>query len=100
MNNGITTLQNLSGSAAISGPNANTGVKTDAARNDNSAAAKADQASLSAVGDLIAKALSSVDPNSDVRLDKILPLQQAIANGSYSVSASDVAGKIVDSLLS
>jgi anti-sigma28 factor (negative regulator of flagellin synthesis) len=52
------------------------------------------------VSDLVSKALKSVDPTSDVRLEKILPLQQAIANGSYHVAASDVAGKLIDSLLS
>ena len=54
---------------------------------------KVDQANLSVAGGLAAQG------GSDVRLDKVQALQQAIAAGTYHVSASDVAGKIVDSLL-
>ncbi len=54
---------------------------------------KLDQASLSVAGGLAAQA------GSDVRLDKVQSLQQLIANGTYHVSAADVASKIVDSLL-
>jgi len=54
-----------------------------------------DQASLSSAGGLMAQALESPD----VRLDKVASLQQAIANGSYNVSSSDVADKMIESLL-
>lgn len=54
-----------------------------------------DQASLSSAGGLVAQALES----SDTRLAKVASLQQAIAAGSYSVSSSDVADKIIQSLL-
>ena len=57
---------------------------------------KADQASLSTVGGLVAAASAG----SDVRTEKVAALQQAISSGSYHVPASAVAGKIVDSLLS
>lgn len=60
------------------------------------AALKTDQASLSAVGALVAKASAG----SDVRTEKVAALQQAISSGTYHVPASAVASKIVDSLLS
>jgi negative regulator of flagellin synthesis FlgM len=55
----------------------------------------ADQASLSSIGSLVAQALGSPD----IRLAKVAPLQQAIATGSYNVLSSDVADKIIQSLL-
>lgn len=54
-----------------------------------------DQASLSSMGGLVAQALGG----SDVRMDKVATLQQAIASGSYNVSSSDVADKMLNSLL-
>jgi negative regulator of flagellin synthesis FlgM len=58
-------------------------------------AKQADQTNLSSAGGMIAQALEG----SDVRTDKVAALQKAIASGSYSVSSSDVAGKMIDSLL-
>ena len=55
----------------------------------------ADQTNLSATGGLVAQALES----SDTRAGKIASLQQAIAAGTYNVSSSDVADKIIRSLL-
>lgn len=55
----------------------------------------ADQANLSSTGGLVAQALES----SDARLAKVASLQQTIASGNYSVSSSDVADKIIQSLL-
>ena len=55
----------------------------------------ADQASLSSAGGLVAQALETPD----TRSAKVAPLQQAIAAGSYSVPSSDVADKIIQSLL-
>lgn len=54
-----------------------------------------DQAKISTTSNLISAALTG----SDVRTEKILPIQQAIANGTYSVSSSDVADKIIGSLV-
>jgi negative regulator of flagellin synthesis FlgM len=54
-----------------------------------------DQAKLSTAGGLVAQALNG----SDVRSEKIASLQQAIAAGTYSVSSSDVANKVLQSLL-
>jgi flagellar biosynthesis anti-sigma factor FlgM len=55
----------------------------------------ADQANLSSVGSLIAQALEG----SDTRAAKVAALREAITAGSYSVPSSEVAGKIVQSLL-
>jgi negative regulator of flagellin synthesis FlgM len=57
--------------------------------------AQADQANLSLAGGLVAQALEG----SDTRSAKVASLQQAIATGNYSVSSSDVADKIIQSLL-
>lgn len=57
-------------------------------------ATKPDQANLSSAAGLIAQALDT----SDVRTEKVAALQQAINSGTYNVSSSDVAGKMIDSL--
>jgi negative regulator of flagellin synthesis FlgM len=54
-----------------------------------------DQASLSFTGGAMSQALGA----SDVRSTKVAALQQAIASGSYKVPSSDVAEKMIDSLL-
>ena len=54
-----------------------------------------DEARLSSTGGLIAQALDA----SDVRTGKIQALQQSIASGTYNVSSSDIADKMIDSLL-
>jgi len=56
---------------------------------------QADQASLSSIGGLISQALGGPD----VRLEKVSALQQSLADGSYNVSSSDVAAKLIESLL-
>ena len=56
---------------------------------------RADQTNLSSTGGLVAQALEV----SDTRSGKVSSLQQAIAAGTYSVSSSDVADKIIQSLL-
>jgi negative regulator of flagellin synthesis FlgM len=58
-------------------------------------AERADQANLSAAGGIMAQALEG----SDTRSAKVASLQQAIASGSYNVSSSDVADKMIQSLL-
>ena len=54
-----------------------------------------DQTNLSSTGGLVALALET----SDTRSAKVASLQQAISAGNYSVSSSDVADKIIQSLL-
>lgn len=80
------------GSAAVSSLTGAGESKPAGRIDDTPAAQKGDQASLSA-----AAALAGQD-GSDVRLDKVQALQKAIASGSYNVSASDVAGKLLDAL--
>lgn len=58
-------------------------------------AAPVDQATLSSTASLVTKALSG----SDVRSDKVTALQQSIASGTYNVSPSDVATKVMSALL-
>jgi negative regulator of flagellin synthesis FlgM len=60
----------------------------------NSNIRPADQTTLSATAGLVAQALEG----SDVRSEKVASLQQAIAAGNYSVTSSDVADKIIQSL--
>jgi flagellar biosynthesis anti-sigma factor FlgM len=54
-----------------------------------------DQASISSTGGLFSAALNT----SDARMEKVAPIQAAIQAGTYSVSSSDVAGKVISSLL-
>jgi negative regulator of flagellin synthesis FlgM len=71
---------------------------TDTAKPNHASTARAvptDQTNLSSTGGMIAQALQG----SDTRQDKIAALQKTIASGSYNVSSSDVAGKMIDSLL-
>lgn len=58
-------------------------------------AVQADHTDLSAAAGLIATALAG----SDTRTAKVEALQQAIASGNYNVSSSDVADKMIQSLL-
>ena len=54
-----------------------------------------DQTVISSTSELLSRALSG----SDVRVDKIQPLQAAISAGTYQVSSADVADKLITSLL-
>ena len=54
---------------------------------------KADQATFSQASGLAAQG------DLDVRTEKVQALSKAIAEGTYSVPAGDVAGKMIDSLL-
>jgi negative regulator of flagellin synthesis FlgM len=54
-----------------------------------------DETAVSSTGGLVLQALEA----SDTRTAKVLSLQEAIAGGSYTVSSSDVANKIIQSLL-
>ena len=54
-----------------------------------------DQATLSQVG----TAVSGAAGLDGVRLDKVAAVQQALATGTYNVSAAKVADKVIDSML-
>ncbi len=54
-----------------------------------------DAATLTSAGGLLAQAVSGSDTNTA----KVAALQQAIAAGTYNVSASAVADKLIESLL-
>lgn len=55
----------------------------------------ADHATLSNAGSLASQALTE----DGVRMDKVAGIQAALAAGTYSVPASAVASKLVDSML-
>lgn len=99
--NGIGTSQNTFApeSAATSGTSAaasTTQVSLNTAGAPGSAeAASVDHTKLSAFGGALARAMCE----SDVRMDKVSALQQAITGGTYHVAASDVAEKMVNSLI-
>ncbi len=93
-----TALGSLNGVGGIKGTSAaaaTAATATEKKPENVASAAVSDQATVSSTGGLVAAALST----SDVRQDKVASLQAAIASGSYNVSSSDVASKIVDSLL-
>lgn len=99
LSNGIGSLQGLSNPVSPPSQTApaakeqqiKTAVPVRAAAKVNPAT---DQAVISSTSGLLTQALNA----SDVRLHKVLPLQQAIASGNYDVSSSDVADKIIGSL--
>lgn len=95
--NGIGNMPPVSGAATPATTHVNDAAKTN--RQDTSAAhapaSHADHTDLSSAGAVVAQALQG----SDVRADKVAALKQAIDSGSYHVSSSDVAGKMIDSLL-
>ncbi|HEY1498730.1 MAG TPA: flagellar biosynthesis anti-sigma factor FlgM [Acidobacteriaceae bacterium] len=54
-----------------------------------------DRTTLSAAASLAAAA----GPDSDVRMEKVAAIQQVLASGTYNVSSSEVAGKMIDHML-
>lgn len=93
--NGIGNLQQTTGTAATEAVKP---VSSGAAKTGGAAQAVSqqhDHAELSAAGSLISRALNG----SDVRMDKVQALKLAIAAGSYRVSSSDVADKIIHSII-
>jgi negative regulator of flagellin synthesis FlgM len=97
--NGIGSSQPFSGvQENISSPSVVKLAKTDVdstATVQQSKSSDSGTASLSSTGGVLASGLLG----SDVRTDRVASLQQAIAAGTYHVSASDVAGKLMSALL-
>jgi negative regulator of flagellin synthesis FlgM len=95
--NGITNQQQVLSSLNSSAvqPGASESLVSEASASPSQNAERADLTSLSATGGLVAQSLGG----SDVRSEKVASLQQAIAEGSYNVSSSAVADKIMQSLL-
>ena len=98
--NGIGTLQQTISTADTAAPAKASATNGAAAVSSGIAdgvgsAISGDRTSLSSASGLVAQALSG----SDVRTDKVAALQQSIAAGTYGVSASDVASKVMDFLL-
>jgi len=58
-------------------------------------ALSSDQATFSSAGSEVSQTAS----DTEVRMDKVASIQAALAAGTYDVSASDVASKVVDSML-
>ena len=58
-------------------------------------ALSSDQATFSSAGSEV----SQTAGGTEVRMDKVAGIQTALAAGTYNVSASDVASKVVDSML-
>jgi negative regulator of flagellin synthesis FlgM len=98
--NGITNQQQTPSSINSLSTPATSQPTTSAGSLDQSAASNpnaepADLTSLSAAGGLVAQSLEG----SDIRSGKVAALQQAIVGGTYNVSSSAVADKIMQSLL-
>jgi len=54
-----------------------------------------DQTVVSSTGDAMLQAMGT----SDVRTDKVASLQSSIANGTYNISSSDIATRLLSSML-
>ena len=54
-----------------------------------------DQTVVSSTGDAMLQAMAT----SDVRTDKVASLQASIASGAYNISSSDIATKLLTSML-
>ncbi|HEV2647574.1 MAG TPA: flagellar biosynthesis anti-sigma factor FlgM [Acidobacteriaceae bacterium] len=87
----------VSDSSAVGGATRTQGIGRNSATSGNSAidSIASDSAKVSLAGAMLSQATSG----SDVRFERVAALQQSIAAGTYNVSASDVASKLVDALL-
>ena len=84
-------LQRISGEAAVPRSERAAGV----AGSTNSSAPSSDEAHLSSA----AKMATQTGSLPDVRADKVAGVQAALAAGTYNVSSSEVAGKLIDHML-
>jgi len=89
---------NIDGLKTLLGVTAPAAAKTQQPRSaepSGEATLSGDHATLSGAGTEVALSAAA----SDVRMDKVSAVQAAIAEGSYNVPASAVAGKVVDAML-
>jgi negative regulator of flagellin synthesis FlgM len=88
----------LDGLKSLLGTNAATSATTQQPKSgvaSGGSALSADSATLSSAGSEVSQTAS----DSSARMDKVAEIQAALAAGSYNVSASAVASKVVDSML-
>jgi negative regulator of flagellin synthesis FlgM len=90
VNNSLQGMQQLFSSPEVTRPASK--AETSSAQGPQ---AGTDQATLSSAASVAAAAA----PDSDVRMDKVTAIQQALANGTYNVPATEVAGKMIDHML-
>lgn len=90
VNNNLQGLQQLFSSQEVT---RNESGKTETGSAESQAGT--DQATLSTAASLAAAAA----PDSDVRMDKVAEVQKALADGTYNVPATEVAGKMIDHML-
>jgi flagellar biosynthesis anti-sigma factor FlgM len=73
--------------------------QTSPIRNADSSAAQETFEGDSATFSQAAKEVSHSATRTDVRMEKVLAIQKALAAGTYDVPASEVADKVIDSML-
>lgn len=87
VHNNLQGLQQLFGSQEVT--------RNGGGKAATGAGSSSDQATLS----LAASAAAQAAPDSDVRMEKVAQVQKALAEGTYNVSSSDVANRMIDSML-
>jgi len=90
VNNNLQGLQQLFSSQEVAPANSRSGGSREA-----TARTGTDRATLSSAGSVA----SASAPDSDVRMDKVTAVQEALAAGTYNVPASQVADRMIDCLL-
>lgn len=90
---GVGNLQ-LASSIPATKPAPQTTAATDAKVGEKAGAAPRDRAEVSSAAGIVAKALEQ----SDVRMDKVNALREAIASGSYQVPSDQVADKLIEKM--
>jgi negative regulator of flagellin synthesis FlgM len=92
VNNNLQGLQQLLSSQEV--------VKGESAQRGGTGAGQVqggvDEATLSSAASVAAQTA----PDADVRMEKVAAVQQALAGGTYSVPSTEVAGKMIDAMLS
>ena len=69
-------------------------IKQSATQSTSAAPTKTDEAHLSTAANLISQALALPE----IRSEKVASVQAALANGTYQVSSSDVAAKLIEQI--